>query len=157
MGGLNMNGLLFNSANQESGLLATKQPNIIGEVFGIPERTPFDSELKFFESNPNVAGMAADDGKIVMNPFSKLSEQEMNAVKKNEATRVYLKDMPLNFSLTDEQNSVLNSLPFYKSADEQDRRATIIARILSNDPTGGNPTNEQLEVVKKLKSIMGIK
>lgn len=48
------------------------------------ERKPYQSELDFFKKNTHVAGMASEDNHVVANPYSKISPEEMQAVKLNE-------------------------------------------------------------------------
>jgi hypothetical protein len=119
-------------------------------------RNPEDSELKYFKSNPTVSGMAAEDNKIILNPYSKLSKSEKDAVALNEYGRIVMRTNPEfapNFKLTDEQSKFLGSNT-YKDAPEQDRLATIAARLLSGDPSAGTPTIDQLKFVNSLKNYI---
>jgi hypothetical protein len=119
-------------------------------------RTPYQSELDYFKANPTVTGMAAEDNRVIINPYSNLTESEKNSVFQNESARIIMrtdeKAKP-TFSLTDEQKKFLDSNT-YKDASPQDRAATIAARILTGDPSAGKPTKEQLEFVDKLKRMM---
>ena len=46
-------------------------------VYGIGVRPDlYEGEDKYFKENPHVAGMAAEDDRIIMNPYSKLTERE---------------------------------------------------------------------------------
>jgi hypothetical protein len=124
-----------------------------GGVVGKFIRSPEESELEYFKTNPNVSGMAADDNKVILNPYSNLSKTEKDAVALNEYGRIVMRNNPEfspTFKLTDEQESFLNSNT-YKDAPEQDRLATIAARVLSNDPSAGTPTPDQLKFVNSLK------
>jgi hypothetical protein len=119
-------------------------------------RNPEDSELEYFKANPTVSGMAAEDNKIILNPYSKLSKKEQDAVALNEYGRIVMRTNPQfapNFVLSDEQTKFLNSNT-YKDAPEQDRMATIAARLLSNDPSAGTPTIDQLKFVNKLQEYI---
>jgi hypothetical protein len=119
-------------------------------------RTPEESELEYFKSNPNVSGMAAEDDRIILNPYSKLSKKEQDAVALNEYGRIVMRTNPQfapNFVLSDEQIKFLDSNT-YKDAPEQDRMATIAARLLSNDPSAGTPTIDQLKFVNKLQEYI---
>ena len=119
-------------------------------------RTPYESELEYFKLNPTVSGMATEDNKIILNPNSKLSKGEKNAVALNEYGRIVMRTNPQfspNFKLTDAQMQFLNSNT-YKDAPEQDKLATIAARLLSNDPSAGTPTIDQLKFVNKLKDYI---
>ncbi len=119
-------------------------------------RTPYQSELDYFKANPTVTGMAAEDNRVIINPYSNLTEAEKNSVFQNESARIIMrtdeKAKP-TFSLTDEQKKFLDSNA-YKDASPQDRAATIASRILTGDPSAGKPTKEQLEFVDKLKRMM---
>lgn len=124
--------------------------------YGIGMRDPYDSERDYFQKNPHVAGMASEDDRIVMNPFSKLSEREKQAVILNEAARVHMRRglMPApRFSLTSEQEAAFSQY----SPNAEDRAATVAARILSGDPSALKPTPEQLEYVQQLRQFMGVR
>ena len=124
---------------------------------GIQSREPFDSELKYFKKNPNVSGMATEDDKVILNPFSGLKDNEYQAVALNEASRIIMRKpqyMP-DFELTQEQLRFLDSTT-YRSAPEDARKATIAARLLSGDSSGGVPTSEQLVFVNNLKQALKI-
>ena len=125
-------------------------------VYGIGVRPDlYEGEDKYFKENPHVAGMAAEDDRIIMNPYSKLTEAEKQAVMMNEAARVHMRrnyDAP-RFELTQDQLARLGNY----SKDENDIKQTIAARILSGDPSAGQPTPEQLEYVQGLRQYMGVK
>ena len=58
----------------------------IPEPFGFNIRTKlFPSEEEYFTKNQNVTGMAAEDGKIILNPNTDLSPQELLSVAQNVA------------------------------------------------------------------------
>ena len=119
-------------------------------------REPYEDELEYFKSNPNVSGMATEDNRIILNPNSKLSKSEKDAVALNEYGRIVMRTNPQfapNFKLTDEQAKFL-STNTYKDAPEEDKLATIAARLLSGDPSAGTPTIDQLKFVNKLKEYM---
>jgi hypothetical protein len=126
-------------------------------VYGVGVRDQlYPGEDEYFKANPNVTGMAADDDKIIMNPFSKLKDNERQAVMMNEAARVHMRnkliDAP-NFELTPTQTEKFGSY----SKDPNDIRQTIAARILSGDPSAGDATPEQQEYVSRLRQFMGVK
>ena len=102
-----------------------------------PVRQPFASENEFFRNNKNVGGYAAEDGKVVVNPYTALNGKERNAIKANETIRQALRSMPEDkrpsFDLTKEQQ---NSLGVY-SDNLRDVQDTILARILTGDPSAG--------------------
>ena len=119
-------------------------------------RSPEEGELEYFKSNPTVTGMAADDNRVILNPYSKLSKKEKDAVALNEYGRIIMRTNPNfapNFKLTDEQTKFLGSNT-YKDAPEQDRMATIAARLLSGDPSAGTPTIDQLKFVNSLQEYL---
>jgi len=119
-------------------------------------RSPEDSELDYFKSNPTVSGMAAEDNRVILNPYSKLSKKEKDAVALNEYGRIIMRTNPEfapKFKLTDEQTKFLSSNT-YKNAPEQDRMATIAARLLSGDPSAGTPTIDQLKFVNSLQEYL---
>jgi soluble lytic murein transglycosylase len=115
-------------------------------------RDPYESEIEYFKNNPKVAGMATEDNKVILNPYSKLSDKEKQAVVVNETARIKMKspEFEPKFKLTEEQEKYLNSNS-YKNASDRDRKATIAARLLSGDPSAGKPTAEQLKFVEQLK------
>ena len=124
-------------------------------VYGIGIRTQlYPGEDDYFRKNPHVAGMAAEDDKIIMNPYSKLSDVEKQAVMVNEAARVHMRrnfDAP-TFTLTPEQEQMFRTY----SSNPVDIRSTLAARILSGDPSAGKATPEQIEYVKRLRKFMGV-
>lgn len=121
---------------------------------GVEMREPYEGERRYFEKNPNVSGMATEDGKVILNPYSKLSEREYQSVATNEAVRLAIKqDRSLvpDFELTDQQKRFLDTTT-YRYADEEDRKATIAARLVSGDPSAGVSTTEQDAFVNMLKA-----
>jgi hypothetical protein len=91
-----------------------------------------------------------------MNPFSKLKDNERQAVMMNEAARVHMRNKMIdapNFELTPTQTEKFGSY----SKDPNDIRQTIAARILSGDPSAGDATPEQQEYVSRLRQFMGVK
>lgn len=129
-------------------------PKIIGHlVGGITLREPWPSEKDFFRDRPEVAGMAADDDCVVLNPYSTLSESEEQAVLLNESARIFMRQNGIapTFVLTADQEAAFSS---YGPLDSI--KATVAARILSNDPSALHPTDEQLLFVQTLKAKMGL-
>ena len=126
-------------------------------IYGVGLRDQlFPSEDEYFKANPNVAGMAAEDDKVIINPYSKISEKEKEAVMLNEAARVHMRNKMIdapNYDLTPEQLEKFGSY----SKDPNDIRQTIAARILSGDPSAGQPTQAQQEYVGRLRQFMGVK
>jgi hypothetical protein len=124
---------------------------------GIKMRNPYDSELEYFKKNPNVAGMAADDNKVILNPFANRKPEEYQSVAINESSRILMRQPKYapRFDLTDQQKSFLDSTS-YRNAPDEDRKATIAARILSKDPSAGIPSNEQTLFANELRRALGL-
>jgi hypothetical protein len=116
----------------------------------------FPGEKEYFQKNPHVGGMAAEDDQIIMNPYSKLSDAEKQSVMLNEAARVHMRSGKIQspqFTLTPEQESAFSSY----GNNLNDKQSTIAARILSGDPSALNATPEQNEYVQQLKKFMQLK
>jgi len=120
-------------------------------------REPSESENEWFKNNSNVGGMADfESGTVVLNPFSKLSDPEKQAVVKNETARLAMRKNNLvpEFQLTPEQEV---SFRDYGGGDELAKRETIVGRIISGDPSALNVTPEQKAFADKVSSLMGPK
>jgi hypothetical protein len=111
---------------------------------GIEMRKPYAGELEYFKKNSNVAGMATEDNKVILNPYSNLKPEQYQSVAVNEASRIVMRrpEFKPDFELTNQQKAFLDTTT-YKSASEEERKATIAARILSDDPSSGVPTAQQ--------------
>lgn len=108
-------------------------------------REPTPSEIEFFKKNTHVGGMAAEDDKVILNPFSKLTDAEKEAVALNESARIYMRrNHAPTFEITPEQKAA-----FKNYGSEDDIKSTIAARILSGDPSAGNATEEQIKYVNR--------
>ena len=117
-------------------------------------RKPYDSEDEYMKKNQHVGGMMTEDGKIILNNYSKLSEAEKDSVYKNEEARINIKNFGVpEFKLTDEQNKFLDTTD-YKNANEYQRKSTIASRILSGDPSAKNFTDEQKQYVESLSKFI---
>lgn len=103
----------------------------------------YPNEIVFFKNNPTVSGMAAEDGNIVLNPYSKLSEKELRSVTINEAVRLFMRNRNINpsFNMTTDQVRYFKNSPY--GSDFNAMRQSIVGRIISGDPSI-NPTEEQL-------------
>ena len=131
-------------------------PDFDKAVYGVGVRDIHPGADKYFKDNPNVAGMAAEDDKIILNPYSKLSEKEKQAVIMNEAARVHMRRGMIEaprYDLSPEQSKAFAD--YSKSLEDQ--RQTIAARLLSGDPSALQATPDQLEYVGKLRQFMGVK
>lgn len=132
-----------------------------GTIAGFRMRGPTQSESQFFETRPEISGMASEDNAIVLNPFSQLNPAERRAVAINEATRLFLRSTkePLDFDITREQQSFFDNFKQRGIPGEtsgRDVRATIIGRIISGDPSVGKATPEQIEAAERIKKMMGL-
>ncbi len=111
-------------------------------------RDPYPSELSYFQKNPHVSGMATEDDRIILNPFSPIDSEAKKSVYKNEEARIFMrnsKNRP-QFKLTKEQQKA-----FKDYGQEQDIRETIAARILAGDESALESTREQKDYVLWLK------
>lgn len=120
-------------------------------------RDLYPGEDEYFKANPEVGGMATDDDYVILNPYSPLSPQQKQSVRVNEAARLYMnKNGVPDISLTNEQQQNLAGLSTYANADDKFRKATIMARLLSKDESGGIPTMEQSEALKPMLFLRGL-
>jgi hypothetical protein len=118
------------------------------DMFGM--RDPYEGELSFFKKRPEVAGMATEDNKIILNPYSKLSKDELQSVARNEALRLFMKTtkMQPEFELTKEQQNFFKNTEYEKNPEAA--RQTILSRILTGDPSAKTATPEQLQAAQAL-------
>lgn len=115
----------------------------------------FPGEDKFFRSNPTVSGMAADDNRVILNPYSNLSEGEKRAVVLNEYARIVMRMRDMDApEVTAAQRETFDGTPY--GSDDTALRRTIIARILSGDPSAGAETDEQRDYAADLARALGI-
>ena len=116
-------------------------------IWGYEMREPFDSERQYFRQNAKVGGMAAEDGRIVMNPYSMLSPQQREAVARNEAARLYMREKQFKFDFDPEPHQIeaFRGTPYENDHDAL--RATILARALSGDPSAGKLSARQQQWV----------
>ena len=156
-----MNGLLDEENKRTESLLSAygdADYDLLYENIKLPAglnlRVPYKSELEFFEKNPNVSGMATEDGKIILNKFSKLTPQEFQSVAVNEGARLMMKGNEPDFDVPDYQRKYFAETPY--EGKDPELKATIAARILSGDPSVKDPTEEQLKYVQMLKKLMGM-
>ena len=114
----------------------------------------YPGESQYFQKNPHVSGMAAEDGKIILNPFSP-EGVDKEAVIKNEALRLYMKDNNIepSFEITDKQRKYFKGTPYEKNPLEMLR--TLLSRIYTGDPSA-NLTGDEREAFQRqyLKSIL---
>ena len=117
----------------------TPGSGVVGEAAALT-RGPSLSEMQFFKSKPEVGGYASPDGKIVLNPFSTLSPQEKQSVMINEFYRLKMRN-PMVGQPPRATPGQLKGLAGYGSP--QDISQTAIARMLSGDPSAGEPSFAQ--------------
>ena len=125
-----------------------------------PTRDPYPSELEFFRKNPNVAGYAAPDNKVVVNPFNRLTPEENMALIENESARIFMRQdhsarpTEQSFPLTPQQQK----MPYPKSPPPQDPqhalRSTVAARMVAGDPSAGRTTEAQEKFFEELRARM---
>ena len=122
------------------------------KVWGYEIRPPYEGEDTYFKENPGVAGMAAADNRITLNPYSKLTPEQQQAVARNEAARLFMKSQKFKFDFdpTPEQRKAFQGTAYEK--DEDALRATLVARILTNDPSAGVPTPRQKEWADQIRA-----
>lgn len=109
----------------------------------------FPGEDSYFKENPHVGGMAAfETGDVILNPYSP-PEVNRDAVAKNEAFRLYMRDRGIapDFPISDEQRAAYGETPY--GADDGALRETLAARIYSGDPSA-RATPEQEEWVRRI-------
>ena len=111
----------------------------------------YPGEDEYFKKNPHVAGMAAEDNKIILNPYSGLNNQQKQAVVANEGARIFMRTTGFkpDFAVTPQQKKL-----FLNYGNDQDVKETIVGRILSNDSSAGDVTKEQRNFVNQLKAKM---
>ena len=140
--------------------------------YGVGVREPTAGELEFFKSTRGqiTPAYAADDDRIVVNPFFKfantgegLTPEQLYGIKLNEASRIHMRRghiVPPRYDVSEEQLNaeIAPGFPLRNySQDMNDIRQTIAARILSGDVGQINPTPEQVEYAAQLRKYMGVK
>jgi len=123
-------------------------------MWGYATRRPSESEMAYFKKNPSVTGMASEDGRIVLNHEAGLKPEQMMAVARNEAIRLYLRQnkVPLQFSMTPRQVGYFNGTPY--AANPAAMRETILARIITGDASAQDYTQEQAAAAQQLLRMM---
>lgn len=114
---------------------------LLSAQYGI--REPSQSERDFFRSNPSVGGYAAPDQSVVLNPYSGQTPRQQAAVATNEAARLRMMDdgAYFGFPLAEHQQSFFAGTPY--GSQPQMARHSVVARILSGDPSAGPYTADQ--------------
>lgn len=125
------------------------------KFYGYEVRSPYEGEVAYFRGAPHVAGMATEDGKIILNPFSPLSQAQRDAVARNEASRLYMRDVKYQpkFQATEEQKKFFANTEYGKPEHELDMKHTILARILSGDESVIPTQQQQVEADNILREL----
>ena len=151
------NGIFGNRLNHGEGLLEPQKPATgllalgagnrnppTGRVWGYNMRAPYAPEDAFFKGRPEVGGMAAEDGSIVINPYSPLDRSERDSVARNEAARLFMRDnkFDLDFEISPNQRAYFDGTEY--EGRDNDIRSTLLARALTGDKSAGELTPELL-------------
>lgn len=129
---------------------------VTGNALGYPIRELHPSEDEYFKKNTHVGGMAAEDGHIILNPYSKLKPEEKDAVARNEAARLYMRENNIvpNFAVSPEQRDAFKGTEYGKPENEKFLKQTLAARLVSGDPSAGKATEEQMNAAKEILNQM---
>lgn len=117
-----------------------------------PARAPSEHEGEFFHKRKDVGGMADfESNTVVLNPYSNLTDEEMSGVALNERARLAMRNLGIrpNFKLTEKQKKA-----FKNYGSEQQKRETIVGRILSGDPSALDITKEQQDFAEQIRSVL---
>lgn len=129
-----------------------------GSVYGYEVRDPYPGEDEYFKKNTHVTGMAADDNKITINPYSNISERSKALVAKNEALRLYMRenDIDPQFEVTDQQKQFFKEHggAYGLPGNERHLRSTIVSRIVTGDASAQDVTDEQRRVAHTIINQM---
>ena len=127
-----------------------QQQAIPQSVYGYAVRRPYKSEDAFFLLNPGTTGMASEDGRIVLNPYSGLKYEQQLTVAKNEAIRLFMRVNQIDpqFKVTPKQMKAFQGSAY--GTDEPALRQTLVARILTNDSSAEDVTDEQRKVAESI-------
>jgi hypothetical protein len=134
-----------------------QQQAIPQSVFGYAVRQPYQSEDAFFLLNPNTTGMASEDGRIVLNPYSGLKYEQQLTVAKNEAIRLFMRENQIDpqFKVTPKQMKAFQGGAY--GTNEPALRQTLVARILTNDPSAEDVTEEQRKAAQSVMQRLNAK
>jgi hypothetical protein len=126
---------------------------MIQSYFGYFVRKASQEEVQWFKVNQNVSGYASDDGFIVISPFTKLSKKEIKSVCINEAIRLFMREYQINpkIKLTRMQTNFFKGTVYENNADEACQ--SIIARIISGDPSALDYTYHQRALANKIYKL----
>ena len=113
----------------------------------------YPGEDEYFKANKNVAGMAAEDNKVILNPYSNLSDKEKKSVVKNEQLRLWMRNNNIvpDINLTAEQETFFKGTAYENATNE--KKQTIIARILSGDPSAKATSEQKIQAQKLMQRL----
>lgn len=116
-------------------------------------RKPFPAELIWFSREMTVAGYCTEDEQIVLNPYLNLSRPQLASVLRNEAVRIFMRKLCLrpDIDLHHDQIAAFTGTPYEHDIDAL--RETIIARVVSRDPSAGNVTEKQIGYASALSAV----
>lgn len=118
-----------------------------------PLRQPYQSEVDFFAGNPEVAGYAAPDRRVVLNPVYELNDSMNQSVHANEGIRHYMFDNGVNppFFVQPHQQRRFESYGNKAYAENQmPAKQTIVARILAGDDSMAPYSPTQQKAARKV-------
>ena len=116
----------------------------------------YPGEHEYFGSHPKTRAMAADDNRVILNPYAGLTDNARQSLVQNEMARILMRTGQVPrpaYQLTPEQQAALAQTE-YAGAPEQARRETIAARLLAGDPSGGMPSGDQKAFVGALARML---
>ena len=122
------------------------------KLFGFSIRQKlYPGEDKFFSDRPEVAGMAAEDNTIILNPYSKLSKKQLGAVAENESLRLKMRQDKFvpDIKITPHQAKFFDGTEY--ANNQQAIKQTILARVYSGD-SSAQATPEQKKALREYLS-----
>lgn len=136
-----------------------QQQAIPQSVYGYAVRNPYKSEDVWFAMNTDTTGMAAEDGRIVLTPYSGLTDAQKTNVAKNEAIRLFMFENNINpqFKVTPKQAGSFQGTAYGEKGKEGFMRQTLVARILTNDKSAEDVTDEQRKVSQDIMQQLAAK
>lgn len=145
-----------------NGMTEPPRDSSVEQSFGFKVRKETDEERQFFKGRPDVAGYAAEDNSIVVNPYNDhmRDPNKRRGLINIEGARLYIRsknykaaDLP---DLTKDQRKFLMELPSPSgkgkgySTDELDLRATALSRYIGGDTSFPKSSDEQMAFAKSL-------
>ena len=109
-------------------------------VGGYPVRKDlYPEEDALFLKMPHVAGMASEDGSVILNPYSRLSPRQKAMVARMEAGRHHMgygNDIPVPLTPAQQRAFAGYGPPWAQ-------KQTVVSRAMINDPSGLDYTPQQ--------------